>query len=57
MRTKDHGYRAVTTDDSGLLWAYRLVRTKHQLKDVDAHKQAPIDSGYLRIPARQIRIL
>jgi hypothetical protein len=46
MRTKDHnvfdrvkrahfddGFQTVTTDDSELLWAYRLVPTKYFLKD------------------------
>jgi hypothetical protein len=45
------GFQAVSNDDSGILWAYRLVRTKHHLEDADGHKQSPIDFGYLRIPA------
>jgi hypothetical protein len=47
----DDGSQAVTTDDSGLLWAYRLVRTKHKLKDAGGHKYSPTGFGYLRIPA------
>jgi hypothetical protein len=41
----------VTTDDTELLWAYRLVRTKHYLKDAGGHKHSPIGFGYLRVPA------
>jgi hypothetical protein len=47
----DEGSQAVTTDDSGLLWANRLVRTKHHLKDAGGHKHSPVCFGYLRIPA------
>jgi hypothetical protein len=47
----DDGSQAVTTDDSGLLWAYHLVRTKHYLEDAGGHKHYPIGFGYLRIPA------
>jgi hypothetical protein len=45
------GFQAVTTDDSELLWVYRLVRTKHHLKDAGGHKHSPIGFGYLCIPA------
>jgi hypothetical protein len=51
MRTKEHGSQTVTIDDSGILWAYRLVRTKHHLKNAGGHKHSPIGSGYLRISA------
>jgi hypothetical protein len=37
----DDGFQAVTTDDAELLWAYRLVRTKHYLKDTGSHKHSP----------------
>jgi hypothetical protein len=47
----DDGSQAVTTDDAELLWAYRLVRTKHYLKDAGGHKHSPIAFGYLRVPA------
>jgi hypothetical protein len=45
MHTKDH------TNNPELLWAYRLVRTKHYLKYAGGHKHSPIGFGYFRIPA------
>ncbi len=45
----DDGSQAVTT---GFLWVYRLVRTKHHLKDAGGYKHSPIAFGYLRIPGR-----
>jgi hypothetical protein len=47
----DDGSQAMTTIDAELLWAYRLVRTKHYLKDAGGHKHSPFDFGYLRVPA------
>jgi hypothetical protein len=36
----DYGSQAVTTGDSGFLWAYCLVRTKHHLKASQSHNKS-----------------
>ncbi len=45
----DDGSQAVTAYDAELLWAYRLVRKKHYLKDAVGQKHSPIGFGYLRV--------
>ena len=50
LTTGDDGSQTMTNDDSGLLFDYRLVRSKHFLKDAGGHKHFPIGFGYLRFP-------